>query len=183
MDDFATHLRLLAAAVAATEGPVVECGAGEYSTLWLHAVCHGKRYVRTLETDAAWLTRFGTMGSPERHELIHVADWAKAVADGLLDPPAGSPLWAVAFVDSAPPQSRAPLLEYIRTRAEICVLHDVECGTYALDPLLKLFPHRLDDRRHPGPWTAAVSMTNDLADVQARSDWGGLDGQGVVRVR
>lgn len=146
MDDWATHVPALTACLAATTGPVLEVGAGIWSTPILHAACAPtRRHLLTMEGKPEWLARFLPMATPW-HELRAVGDWTKwevPCGPSLLHwdgPAAGSPeagtrpgvalmrpaRWALAFVDHgyAP---RGPVVAALRGHADIVVMHDSEC--------------------------------------------------------
>lgn len=153
LDPYATHLPVLAAAVAsARPGPVLELGSGSYSTPLLHAVCAamGRRLV-TLDGDAGWLARFEAFRS-EKHRLEAVVDWDATIP---------VETWAVVFVDHAPAWRRVHEIERLREATELMVVHDTESPHYAYEAVLQRFTHRVDYKRAV-PWTSLLSMSRSL---------------------
>ena len=124
MDDWATHVPALAACLAATHGPVLEVGAGIWSTPILHAACAPtRRHLLTMEGKPEWLARFLPMATPW-HELRAVADWPSWTVPCSPQQPNGR--WSLAFVDHgfAP---RGPVVDRLRGHADIVIMHDSEC--------------------------------------------------------
>lgn len=109
-----THLAPLAGCVAHTDGPVIELGAGLYSTSVLHAICEGRELV-TVDNDAGWLDRLRYLET-DWHRFVAVDDWSTC---DLLDQK-----WSVAFVDQAPGWTRLPTIKRLRKGTELIVVHD-----------------------------------------------------------
>lgn len=69
-----SHITLLASAVLATTGDVLELGTGFFSTPLLHSMVKSTRGSRTIvstDTDASWLTLFMNLSSPF-HQIRYV---------------------------------------------------------------------------------------------------------------
>lgn len=148
MDDWATHLPALMACLAATKGPVLECGAGIWSTPILHAACAPtRRQLLTLEHNPAWLGKF-THLTTEWHTLQGVPSWA-----GWTAPDA---YWSVAFVDQghAP---RGPVLGALRHKANFVVMHDSECHYCGYGPELAGYDW-VYTHTHSPTWTTIAGM-------------------------
>jgi len=121
LDPYGTHLAVLLAAVAATDGPVLECGAGHYSTALLHALCAPRRRrLFTLEAKADWLAQFAPLA----------CDWHRLEACSWLAFPWADLAVDVALVDQD--AHRAHVLRALRGRARLVVTHDTEacCSGY-----------------------------------------------------
>ena len=132
LDPFSTHIPVLAAVVAATKGPVLECGAGFYSTPLLHALCRNRRLV-TVETDPHWPKEFKVFGDL-KHEFT----------DSLENIPVE--MWDVVFVDGKS-WERVPVFQKLRQSARFFVVHDSEnVALYKMEPELTQFKYRLDFR-------------------------------------
>lgn len=59
MDLFATHQRLLVKHMMQTTSPVIELGAGNYSTPILHEIAAAQgRHLTTVDNNPDWLNRF-----------------------------------------------------------------------------------------------------------------------------
>ena len=117
MNPYGTHREALLGALwytRASRGPVLECGAGDFSTALLHEVCAAqRRRLVTLETDQMWLSHFSHFMSPD-HILQLVTTWD---VDGF---------WDVALVDSNPVTSRKFIVTALAKRTKYIVVHDTE---------------------------------------------------------
>ena len=122
LDAYGTHLAPLLAALAGSQGDVLECGAGHYSTPLLHALCGAQgRQLLTLEAKAPWLETFADLRC-DWHRLEAVGSW-DAYPWERVDV-------AVALVDHD--VHRAPVVRALRGRARFVVAHDTEasCSGY-----------------------------------------------------
>jgi hypothetical protein len=147
VDRTATHIPLLAAAVARTRGDVLEFGCGDYSTPMLHNMLAGTgRKLVSLETNKEWLERYADLRGPG-HVLAHVTDWRDAILPGK---------FSVAFVDCQPGEARALLVKALADSAEFIIAHDTEDDGYGYEPVFADFKHRLDYDRFD-PMTTLVS--------------------------
>lgn len=153
MDSYATHLPLLTACVAATQGPVLELGCGLYSTPVLHALCLN-RPLTSLEYDAEWLKRFEQFRSA-RHTVTLTEDFAAAIDANL------TPRWSVALIDQQPAATRVPSIVRLRRRVDLFVIHDSHHRLYGYEPTLTQFKYRVEWQRYQ-PWTTVVSDTMNL---------------------
>lgn len=149
MDPYATHLRALVAVVCGTRGPVLELGAGDYSTPVLHGLCAGLgRKLVTVDADPECLGRYRHLETLN-HKLLSAGDWTLPTCDQL---------WSVVFVDHAPVERRGKEIERFRWQAEYLVIHDADDPeTHGSVRLLASFPHvaLYDEHR---PHTAVASM-------------------------
>ena len=179
MDQFATHIPLLAAAASFVCGEktragspchILELGAGEYSTPMLHEIagaCDGK--VLTLDMDAEWLERYADL-MRDFHELRVVADWA---AEAAIDQP-----WDLAFVDHGPTERRRFDLERLVDCGGIVVVHDTEPNTaYGFDQVLPRFRYQRTCKRWQ-TWATICSNTIDVSDFRFPISNCQLDGNG-----
>ncbi len=152
MDRYATHQRALVGAVLRTTGPVLELGAGDYSTPLLHEICTAQnRMLITIEDDASWLARFKSLGSK-----AHAFGRSTLGASGW---PAG--FWNVVLVDHTP-SDRATALRIFEDSLYL-VVHDTEptlnpTDYPGLQAALAGFRYRRDFR-DVEPWTTVVSNT------------------------
>lgn len=165
MDQFATHIPLLAAAAAhvvavAVRGrhipSILELGVGEYSTPMLHKIvraCGG--HLVSLDADGTWLAKFADLDlAYDLHELCQVDDWA---ACELIDQG-----WDLAFVDHGPTERRRFDLERVLVSSGIVVVHDTEPNTaYGFDQVLPGVRYQHTCKRWP-TWTTICSMTVDV---------------------
>jgi hypothetical protein len=163
MDPWGTHLPVLMAACSATAGPILECGAGDYSTPILHALCAPQRRpLVTLESKPDWLARFANLEAPW-HALTLVSDWNAVDLDDHYD---------VALVDHGC-EPRGPLLYRLHRRASLVVLHDSECNYCGYrDPLTRFdwaWTHKQEST-----WTTLAGMGERPAWVESIGvgEWG-----------
>jgi hypothetical protein len=110
---FCSHLPCLCHYAVQTSGSIIELGAG-YSTGVLHSICQGKRLLVTVENNPEWLRKYEHLRSadhlivPEMTPEMH--DWH----------------WDVAFIDSAPVESRVKYIDHLCHRAKYLVVHDYQ---------------------------------------------------------
>ncbi len=143
---FGTHLPILASAVLqARPGPVVEYGAGLYSTPLLHMLCREMgRKLLTLDSDAAWIERFADLRHDD-HQLCAFPDWT--ASEALVD----AKTWAVAFIDHGPDERRPLDIKRLTRRAEFVLVHDWnEPGGLSVQPeILDLFRYHWVSKVRP----------------------------------
>lgn len=153
LDPYSTHVPVLAAAVAAARpGPVLELGAGSFSTPLLHAICQATgRRLLTLDGDSNWAARFTEFRS-ETHRVEVASDWDAAIPDDV---------WAVVFVDHAPAGRRVHEIDRLREACELMVVHDTEDARYGYEEVFAKFAFRVDYTRLR-PWTSLLSVSRAL---------------------
>jgi hypothetical protein len=146
-----THEPALVAAVAAAgPGPVLEIGAGYYSTPILHALCAAMgRALLTVDNDTGWIHRLESLRS-STHRLVSVDSWDQSL------PLTDSEMWAVVFVDHAPAERRVVEIARLANRTEFMVVHDSEHPLYGYDRCFAEFKYRYDYTRFV-PWTSILS--------------------------
>lgn len=153
MDEYGSHVPVLASVVTEVPGPVLELGCGGFSTPLLHMLCR-ERLLLTVETDAEWRRRYEDYRS-EFHLWQAIPKW-----DGWV-PEVPVKEWAVVFVDQAPMEARAPTVRRLRALPEfakaVFVIHDALSRT--LRSLTPEFKHRTYWRGFCGAVTAVVSDT------------------------
>lgn len=152
---YGTHFIMLATCLYRTKGmgPVLELGAGWSSTLMLHNLCHGDRFLLTAESDLGWLKTFEPLVSPY-HKLEHVPSWKDWDE-------VEKHQWSVALVDCAPGEERLDLIRRLKPRCRFIVCHDSETdygagGNYQYDLIFPSFKYRTD-YRIVRPYTTVVS--------------------------
>lgn len=146
---FGTHMPTLAAAVlAARPGPVLEYGAGLYSTPLLHLLCQEMdRELLTLDSDPAWIKQFEGLAS-DRHRFRAFPNWADSEA--LVD----AHPWAVAFIDHGPDERRVVDARRLAPQVHFLVVHDWE-DSPAQRAIAALFQFQHVSK--VGPLTAVLS--------------------------
>ena len=128
---YATHQPFLATVLKHTTGPVLECGCGDGSTVFMRQQLDPNRLLVSLESNTGWLAKYIHMAS-EYHRLLHVP----ASND---DTPATGQVWVdfikrqtelpdfeVVFLDSSPWSSRLACFDYFKSRARVIVIHDFD---------------------------------------------------------
>lgn len=159
MDPYATHLCALVGAVARTTGPVLELGAGEYSTPILHELCEASgRVLWSVDHEADWLGVFRARFETDTHKFVHVADTRGTWIDWRI-------AWDVVLVDHRPAWIRRDAIEECLVRPygpTYVVAHDTEPAQrhlYDMDRVLSMFRYRREffDDSPAMPWTTVVS--------------------------
>lgn len=129
---WSSHLPVLLAAVASSDGPVLELGVGHFSTPELHALCGalGKELV-SVEDSLEWFTPFAKKYSAPGHQFLNV-DYSRAHLD-LADQN-----WGVVFIDHSPGgANRANAFSAFRDIAQFIVVHDYHLeNSDAIAPML-----------------------------------------------
>lgn len=161
IDLWSTHLPVLAAAVAKTQGPILELGCGHYSTRLLHALCDGRELI-TVDGNANFVEMMKPLISPF-HQIVCVSDIAAWVASTLA---AGDlPHFAFVFEDSGRAQLRPNNIAALRGHADFFVVNNTEPDprsdaryrpVYRYETILPTFPHQWTYKRYP-VWTSVVS--------------------------
>lgn len=157
--EYGTHITpLITAVVHHTNGPILELGAGDYSTPLLHGICSlTERLLVTTESDKEWLRFFTDLERPW-HQFIFVArasDWATI---------GQNQHWAIVFVDHVPIQRRVMEIERLRSHTDIFVAHDTEKSAdvhYRYEPYISTFKYRYDYERYH----TRTTLLSDTIDV------------------
>lgn len=146
---YATHLPLLIECVLRTTGPVLEMGAGSFSTPILHElVAKRGRLLLTVENNREWLDPFRPLAGLN-HVLAESVD--QLAAAGCLPE-----RLSVVLIDSAPAQLRAGQFEAFARRADYLVCHDWLCDAYGWPNVFGRFKSvRIDTNLTP--WTAVLA--------------------------
>ena len=158
---YGSHLPALLRAVLHTEGPVLELGAGVFSTPVLHALCeiHGRPLTTIDNTQfwRDWAKRYESDG----HKVIYCASWDDA-------PLVGG--WSVALVDHSPDERRAVEIRRLANSALYIVCHDANPryhSQYGYDGVFGEFRYKFIDTS-VDPHTAVLSNTLDPAKLWGR---------------
>lgn len=158
---FCSHLPLLMAVMARTDGSVLELGMGYGSSLYLHWACAARpRDIVSYENSPEWYENFGRHFARHGyvwHQVLSVDDFA--LAD--IERP-----WSVAFIDSSPAKTRVPLIRRLADWADYIVIHDTEArveSEFQYDRIYPLFRWRYDYADH-APYSAVLSNRVDLTD-------------------
>ena len=128
MDLYATHQRLLVKYMMQTTGPVIELGAGNYSTPILHEIAAAQgRPLTTVDNNPEWLNRFKVFESAG-HTLTLLPSWDDFQPES----------YGLAFVDHADPpgHQRWIQVEKLLPVAGVIVIHDTEDDLYGYARLI-----------------------------------------------
>jgi predicted O-methyltransferase YrrM len=131
MDLYATHQRLLVKHMMQTTGPVIELGAGNYSTPILHEIAGAQgRHLTTVDHNPDWLNRFKIFEN-DVHTLTLLASWDDFKPSGA---------YGFAFVDHADPPGHPRWLQVQKLLpvAGLILIHDTEDDLYGYSKLMDL---------------------------------------------
>lgn len=162
--NYGTHIYPLTATILNTQGPVLEMGAGHYSTPLLHLLClPSRRFLLTTESNAEFFKLFTDLQcSWHRLEFIST----KIDGEKAWDKVGCDTHWSVVFVDHDPAPRRITDIMRLRKNTDIFVIHDTQPGApdilgTLLQPLLSTFKYRFTYDRYT-PYTSVVSDTIDV---------------------
>lgn len=121
-EPYATHQPVLYEIAVRSEGPILELGCGEGSTLLLHRICEAQgRRLLTIDNDASWLSKYRFLES-DFHRLISTNDWLETLQSDAIS----KTRWGLVFVDSAPWESRDLAVRILGDRATYLIVHDCD---------------------------------------------------------
>lgn len=141
IDLYATHQRLLVKWMMRTAGPVIELGAGNYSTPILHEIAAAQdRHLTTVDNNPDWLDRFKIFEGPG-HVFNLLASWEDFAAPESC---------GLAFVDHADPPTHPRWLQVQKLIpvAGVIVIHDTEDALYGYAKLTHLVDVIDEDTTH-----------------------------------
>ncbi len=152
-----THMPMLIKTVQATTGPVLELGAGPYSTPLLHWLTAGTRRILVTYDNEPLFYNYARRFQSRYHIVCFTEDWRELDRDRH---------WSVVFIDhSGKPRDDSRRGEdaiRLKDKADYIVLHDTDneltCGYI---PMWKHFKYRYD-WKYCEPWTSVVSNFIDV---------------------
>lgn len=158
--NYSSHMPVLFDLLHKTDGPVLELGAGRYSTPLIHWACApSQRFVLTLESDPKFF-EYASQFADTWHKVVLVEDWDQYP----LESPNGR--WGLAFVDHAGSR-RAAETKRLAPLADIVVCHDT-CGRddrkYHYSEAWPLYKYR-HQFQLVRPRTSVVSNTVDVRQL------------------
>lgn len=160
----ATHIPILAAVLARTEGPVLELGVGHYSTPIIHFACKSKnRHAVSIDTSRSWIDFFAKVYASANHLFMGTEN--RLISFDLSTRQILTAMsWEVAFIDQQPEVDRKKCIEILRDRINYIIVHDAEplATVYGWGNIFDTFPHKFYYDFY-GNGTAVVSMTEDLS--------------------
>lgn len=154
-----THMPMLIRTVQATSGPVLELGAGPYSTPLLHWLIAGSgRYLVTYD-NVPLFYNYAKRFQSRDHIVYLTKDWREIDQDNTY--------WSVVFIDHSgkirDDSRRGGDAIRLKDRADYIVLHDTDnedtCGYIKMWPYFK---YRFD-WKYCKPWTSVVSNFIDVS--------------------
>jgi len=155
---YATHQRLLRAACGLANGPIVEFGAGDYSTVLINDLYPGRTKI-TIENKLEWILHLSHYAlwdhtfvfNPDPFFCVEIADNA-----------------GVVFVDCDPANRRADIVRRLsQMNVGIVVVHDTEpdsCPEYNWGDFASGYKYQFTDSAEK-PWTTALSNTIDVTKI------------------
>jgi hypothetical protein len=162
--NYGTHMTSLITVASNTTGPILEMGAGDYSTPLLHAVCSkDKRYLLSTDTDQGWLSLFTDLENDwHKFQYVNVYedDWSINPKPHLWDAIGGDTHWAMVFIDHRPGERRIVDVERLRNNTDIFVIHDTETEGYGYEPVLSSFKYKYVDTRYATQTTVVSDTIN-----------------------
>ena len=134
-----SHLPVLIKLLAQTDGPVLELGAGLYSTPFLHWACFGaKRKLVSYDTSKEWFG-YTVKYREDFHEVHFVEEGGWDAVD--IEKP-----WDVVLVDQHPDIRRHIDIARLANHAKYIVVHDTDVSSeagYNYDSVRPLFKYQI----------------------------------------
>ncbi len=146
-----THLPVLAWCIAQTTGLIVEFGAGDFSTPFLHFFAELGRDVVSYEEDPTWLAKYAKLFTGSHHGLILPQDSVGLATEA-----------DVVLIDGSA-ESRGPILEMLEAwPVRYIVVHDTQESGIDTHPGLRealaLYRYRYD-------WNTMTPGTTVVSNV------------------
>jgi tRNA A58 N-methylase Trm61 len=154
-----THNPMLIKTVLVSEGPVLEIGAGIYSTPLLHWLCKMlDRKLVTYENNPEFY-KFARKFVSKDHRVSFIEDWDKMDFQTH---------WGVILVDHDPGSRRVIDLINFKDKADYIVIHDTDLkDPYRWEEAWPHFKYRYTWKACR-PWTTVVSNFIDLSLLETR---------------
>jgi len=153
--NYTTHIAMLVKVLFKSEGLVIECGGGVFSTPLLHWLCKmSRRELITYEQEPNYYAFERAFQSP-LHRVRFVKNW-----DDIEIPKHVG----MVFIDHHPPERRMIETERFKDVADYIVIHDTErvSREYNREEVLNAFKYRYDWKECK-PWTSVFSNLKDLS--------------------
>jgi len=145
-----THIPMLIKTIQCTSGPVLELGAGFFSTPLIHWLCaESRRKVVTCEEDEYYYLVARKFRS-KTHSVVKISDWEKEIGRY------ADRLWSVIFIDHHQ-DYRVSSIKALKEHGIFFVLHDTNDPLYGYDQIYHLFKYRYD-------WTFSVNYVTVLSN-------------------
>lgn len=148
-----SHLPVLYKLLQATDGAVLELGAGWNSTPLLYWICKVEgREFQSYENDKEWINAL-------QYPVKYASDWEWV--DGVGE------FWSIALVDHKPARKRRSSAKKLKDRARFVVLHDSELANhpaYKYTPIYDEFKYRYEYKKTT-PHTMVLSNFEDPTPI------------------
>jgi len=150
-----THMPMLIKLVQMTNGPVLELGAGLFSTPLLHWLCRERKVKLVTYEDNPEYYKFAVDFRSRGHSVRLIKDWNEIDT---------KTHWGVVLIDHGLlPEQRAIDTIKLKDKADYLVLHDSQYESLYSE-VWKHFKYRYD-WKDCKPWTTVVSNLKDLSDL------------------
>ena len=152
---YTTFIPILIKAVQLSNGPVLELGAGIFSTPLLHWLCaEENRWLLTCERNPEYFT-WAKKFQSRTHKIKLIGDWDELKVSTIH--------WSVIFVDQDIHRDKIAIA--FKDSADYIVLHDSNMEShYGYDKVFAHFKYRYD-WKYNKPWTTIVSNFKDLKNL------------------
>jgi hypothetical protein len=118
MNPYATHQPILLEVLKLTNGPVLEIGAGDYSTSLIHENC--KKLIITIDDNPEWLSKYEYLKGPlHRFKLFSKENFKKFFDIDHIN-------YGLVFIDASNWDERNYAVMAYRDTADYLVIHDSE---------------------------------------------------------
>lgn len=151
---WSSHLPALLAAIAASEGPVLELGVGHFSTPELHAVCGAlNRELWSVENHKEWHDEFAKKYKVTGAHFFECMNYPEALKRFRTRD------WGVAFIDHSPGgANRAEAFLAFRDISQFVVVHDYHLENWdAIQPHLGGMNYYVTETYQPPTLIASVN--------------------------
>ncbi len=157
--NYGSHLPALMACTAICDGPVLEIGAGNFSTPCLHAICSALGHpLVTLETEDEWRSQFIGYKSPGHRVLKQTNDLVLELA---------KQKWGLVLIDDFP-DNRLGWLDPFFNCSKYVLFHDCNCPQYVVPIEQWLAANPCNHRFYTkiGLWTLVISKEHQIPQLQ-----------------
>lgn len=146
-----SYTSLLIKAVQMSDGPVLELGAGFFSTPLLHWLCIEKKRRLITYEDNKEFYEYARQFRSKNHRIVLVTDWDKINIENN---------WGAVLVDHS---RERRIIETLRLKdyADYIVLHDTNRPKYKYEEVLPYFKE-IYQWKFCEPWTTVVSNRKKL---------------------
>jgi hypothetical protein len=149
---WSTHMPIVIKLVQATTGPVMELGAGLYSTPLLHWLCAEARRKLVSYESVEEFYKFCKTFQSRNHRIKFVNDWRKVKVKGY---------YSVILIDHTTERRFKDAIKW-KNNADYIILHDSNGGEYQYDKVYPYFKY-IYHWKFSKPWTTVVSNFKDLS--------------------